>query len=170
MERKVRIIEGIDRIELFGNLDVNLNLIKEAAGVEIFQRGDELTLKTGAEMETASDEEKEQALELASGILSELMSILASGESLDKQKAAYVINLKKDGISYGENKVGKDVICFTHKGKPLKPKTLGQKNYVNSIREKDVVFGIGPAGTGKTYIAVAMAINAFKNKISRRQN
>ncbi len=164
MERKVRIIEGIDRIELFGNLDVNLNLIKEAAGVEIFQRGDELTLKTGAGMETASDEEKEQALELASGILSELMSILASGESLDKQKAAYVINLKKDGISYGENKVGKDVICFTHKGKPLKPKTLGQKNYVNSIREKDVVFGIGPAGTGKTYIAVAMAINAFKNK------
>ena len=164
MERKVRIIEGIDRIELFGNLDVNLNLIKEAAGVEIFQRGDELTLKTGAGMETASDEEKEQALELASGILSELMSILASGESMDKQKAAYVINLKKDGISYGENKVGKDVICFTHKGKPLKPKTLGQKNYVNSIREKDVVFGIGPAGTGKTYIAVAMAINAFKNK------
>ena len=60
--------------------------------------------------------------------------------------------------------MGSEVICFTHKGKPLKPKTLGQKNYVNSIREKDVVFGIGPAGTGKTYIAVAMAINAFKNK------
>ena len=79
MERKVRIIEGIDRIELFGNLDVNLNLIKEAAGVEIFQRGDELTLKTGAGKEAASDEEKEQALELASGILSEMMSVLASG-------------------------------------------------------------------------------------------
>ena len=115
-------------------------------------------------MDGFSEEEKEQALELAAGILSEMMSILAGGESLDKQKAAYVINLKKEGISYGENRVGKDVICFTHKGKPLKPKTLGQKNYVNSIREKDVVFGIGPAGTGKTYIAVAMAINAFKNK------
>ena len=164
MDRKIRIIDGIDRIELFGNLDVNLNLIKEATGAEIFQREDELVLKAGPDMDGFSEEEKEQALELAAGILSEMMSILAGGESLDKQKAAYVINLKKEGISYGENRVGKDVICFTHKAKPLKPKTLGQKNYVNSIREKDVVFGIGPAGTGKTYIAVAMAINAFKNK------
>lgn len=58
----------------------------------------------------------------------------------------------------------KDIICFTHDGKPLKPKTIGQRGYVESIRKKDIVFGIGPAGTGKTYIAVAMAINAFKNK------
>lgn len=164
MDRKIRIIDGIDRIELFGNLDVNLNLIKEATGAEIFQREDELLIKAGPGMDGLTDEEKENAMELAAGILSEMMSILAGGESLDKQKAAYVINLKKEGISYGENRVGRDVICFTHKGKPLKPKTLGQKNYVNSIREKDVVFGIGPAGTGKTYIAVAMAINAFKNK------
>ena len=56
------------------------------------------------------------------------------------------------------------MICFTHKGKPLRPKTIGQKKYVESIRKKDIVFGIGPAGTGKTYIAVAMAVNAFKNK------
>ena len=164
MERKIRILEGIDRIELFGNLDTNLNLIKEATGVEIFQREDELMLKTGSGLEGSSAEEKQQALELAAGVIAEMMSLLSSGENLDKQKAAYVINLKREGISYGENKVGKEVICFTHKGKPLKPKTLGQKNYVNSIREKDVVFGIGPAGTGKTYIAVAMAINAFKNK------
>lgn len=164
MERKIRILEGIDRIELFGNLDINLNLIKEATGVEIFQREDELMLKTGSGLEGSSAEEKKQALELAAGVIAEMMSLLSSGENLDKQKAAYVINLKREGISYGENKVGKEVICFTHKGKPLKPKTLGQKNYVNSIREKDVVFGIGPAGTGKTYIAVAMAINAFKNK------
>lgn len=164
MERKIRILEGIDRIELFGNLDTNLNLIKEATGVEIFQREDELMLKTGSGLEGSSAEEKKQALELAAGVIAEMMSLLSSGENLDKQKAAYVINLKREGISYGENKVGKEVICFTHKGKPLKPKTLGQKNYVNSIREKDVVFGIGPAGTGKTYIAVAMAINAFKNK------
>ena len=164
MERKIRILEGIDRIELFGNLDINLNLIKEATGVEIFQREDELMLKTGSGLEGSSAEEKKQALELAAGVIAEMMSLLSLGENLDKQKAAYVINLKREGISYGENKVGKEVICFTHKGKPLKPKTLGQKNYVNSIREKDVVFGIGPAGTGKTYIAVAMAINAFKNK------
>ena len=165
MDRKIQIIDGIDRIELFGNLDVNLNLIKEATGVDIIQRDDELVLKApDGRAETGEAGDPEAGKELAAGILSELMNILAGGETLDKQKVAYVINLKKEGISYGENKVGKDVICFTHKGKPLKPKTLGQKNYVNSIRNKDVVFGIGPAGTGKTYIAVAMAINAFKNK------
>ncbi len=83
---------------------------------------------------------------------------------MDKQKVQYIISLSEEGISYKESRVNKDVICFTHKGKPLKPKTLGQKNYVNSIRNKDIVFGVGPAGTGKTYIAVAMAINAYKNK------
>ena len=165
MDRKIQIIDGIDRIELFGNLDVNLNLIKEATGVEIIQRDNELVLmaRDGAE-ESGEAGGTESAIELAAGILGELMTILSGGEPLDKQKVAYVINLKKEGISYGENRVGKDVICFTHKGKPLKPKTLGQKNYVESIRHKDVVFGIGPAGTGKTYIAVAMAVNAFKNK------
>ncbi len=92
------------------------------------------------------------------------MSVLAQGESLDKQKAAYILNLKKEGSSYKDNGVGKDIICFTHAGKPLKPKTLGQKKYVEAMRKKEIVFGIGPAGTGKTYIAVAMAVNAFKNK------
>ena len=92
------------------------------------------------------------------------MSAIDAGEVLDKQKVQYIISLSEEGISYKESRVNKDVICFTHKGKPLKPKTLGQKNYVNSIRNIDIVFGVGPAGTGKTYIAVAMAINAYKNK------
>ena len=109
-------------------------------------------------------EEQEANLILAEKIIDEFVSIIASGEGLGKQKASYVIGLNKEGLSYKESKLAKDVICFTHKGKPLKPKTLGQKEYVKSIRENDIVFGIGPAGTGKTYIAVAMAINAFKNK------
>ena len=67
-------------------------------------------------------------------------------------------------MSYAEQNVSRDVICFTSRGKPIKAKTIGQKEYVNSIRQKDVVFAIGPAGTGKTYIAVAMAVSAFKNK------
>ena len=83
---------------------------------------------------------------------------------MGKQKAIYVIGLKKEGLSYKKSNISKDIICFTHKGKPLKPKTLGQRLYVESIRKRDIVFGIGPAGTGKTYIAVAMAVNAFKNK------
>ena len=154
MDRKIQITEEIDRRELFGNLDVNLDMIKEATGVEIFQRDDALTLKG----------DEEAALDRAGTILDEMMSVLAGGEVLDKQKVQYIIALDSEGVSYKESRVSKDVICFTHKGKPLKSKTLGQKQYVNSIREKDIVFGVGPAGTGKTYIAVAMAINAYKNK------
>ena len=161
MDRRIEIVQDIDRVELFGNLDVNLDLIREATGVSVFQRDDELILKAD---ETVPAEEQEANLILAEKIIDEFVSIIASGEGLGKQKASYVIGLNKEGLSYKESKLAKDVICFTHKGKPLKPKTLGQKEYVKSIRENDIVFGIGPAGTGKTYIAVAMAINAFKNK------
>ena len=154
MERKIQLSSEIDRTELFGNLDVNLDLIQEAAGVEIIQRDDQLILKG----------DSDDALDMAEGLLSELSSILENGEKLDKQKVLYVISLSREGVSYRESKVSRDVICFTHNGRPLKPKTIGQKAYVDSIRSKDVVFGIGPAGTGKTYIAVAMAVNAYKNK------
>ena len=161
MDRKLQIAEEVDRIELFGNFDSNLDLIREATGVEIFQRDDDLILKAP---ESVQPEESLSALNVAQSIVEEFMNILASGESLGKQKAAYVIGLKKEGLSYKESNIAKDIICFTHKGKPLKPKTLGQKQYVESIRGNDIVFGIGPAGTGKTSIAVAMAVNAFKNK------
>ena len=161
MDRKLQIAEEVDRIELFGNFDSNLDLIREATGVEIFQRDDDLILKAP---ESVQPEESLSALNVAQSIVEEFMNILASGESLGKQKAAYVIGLKKEGLSYKESNIAKDIICFTNKGKPLKPKTLGQKQYVESIRGNDIVFGIGPAGTGKTYIAVAMAVNAFKNK------
>lgn len=154
MDKKFRIREGIDRRELFGNLDFNLDYIREVTSADIIQRDDELIIKA----------ESEEAIDKASRILDELMGAIDAGEVLDKQKVQYIISLSEEGISYKESRVNKDVICFTHKGKPLKPKTLGQKNYVNSIRNKDIVFGVGPAGTGKTYIAVAMAINAYKNK------
>ena len=161
MERKVQIIQEIDRVELFGNLDANLDLIKEATGVDIFQRDDGLTMIAAGSM---TEEEQAKALDDAQAIIDEFVDIIASGESLGKQKAIYVIGLKKEGLSYKKSNISKDIICFTHKGKPLKPKTLGQRLYVESIRKRDIVFGIGPAGTGKTYIAVAMAVNAFKNK------
>lgn len=153
--RKLTIDEGMDCEELFGNLDVNLNLIKESTGVEIFQRDDALLLKG-------------EKLDLAAGVLEELMGLVRSGEKIDTQKVNYIMELKEHGMSYGEQNVSKDIICFTAKGKPIKPKTIGQKAYVRSMKEKDVVFAIGPAGTGKTYIAVAMAINAFKNKEVQR--
>ena len=154
MEQKMQISSEIDRTELFGNLDVNLNLIKEATGVEMIQREDQLILKG----------ENQDALQTAEALLEELSRVLENGEKLDRQKVLYIISLKKEGVSYSESKVNRDVICFTHNGRPLKPKTIGQKKYVDSMRQKDIVFGIGPAGTGKTYIAVAMAVNAYKNK------
>lgn len=149
--RKIKIDDTIDMEDLFGNLDANLDIIKESTGVEIIQRDDCLLLKG-------------EKPDMAEEILRELIALVRSGDTIDAQKVNYIVSLKESGLSYSEQKVSKDVICFTTKGKPIKPKTIGQKEYVNSIKNRDVVFAIGPAGTGKTYIAVAMAINAFKNK------
>lgn len=149
---KAIIIEDtFDRGELFGNLDCNLKLIEEHLGVVIIQRDNMLTIK-GDKLETAEK------------VINELMTLIEKGEKLDTQKVTYIIDLCKQGISYAESHMDKDIVCYTHIGKPLKPKTLGQKYYIKSMRNKDVVFGIGPAGTGKTYLAVAMAVNAFKKK------
>jgi len=152
----VTIEDEIDRRELFGNMDVNLGLIGEALGVEIYQRDNNLLIKTlGGNEENA---------ETSAKILRELMDIVKSGEVLDVQKVNYVISLAKDGKSYRESGINKDIICFTTKGRPIKAKTIGQRNYVKAIKSKGITFGIGPAGTGKTYLAVAMAVNAYKNK------
>ena len=150
-ELKIKIDQAQDTNELFGNLDVNLKIIKDNYDVEIVQRQDEIIIK-GKEAEKAQR------------VIVELLGILESGEILDAQKVNYVISLNNKGLSYKDSNINKDVICFTHRGKPIKPKTLGQTSYAQSIKKHDIVFGVGPAGTGKTYIAVAMAINAFKNK------
>ena len=149
--KEVTVRDDIDREDLFGNLDFNLRLIEEASGSEIIQRGSELLIKGGD-------------MELAAGIVDELASMLARSETLDEQKVRYAISLKAQGKSYSDSNVTGDIICFTTRGKPIRPKTIGQKNYVKSIKKCDVVFAIGPAGTGKTYIAVAMAVNALRNK------
>lgn len=148
---KIKIDQDQDTTELFGNLDVNLKIIQEHYEVDIVQRQDEIMLKGKG----ATDAEK---------VILELLDILNSGEKIDSQKVNYVISLNDKGLSYKQSNINKDVLCFTHRGKPIKPKTMGQTAYAQSIKKHDIVFGVGPAGTGKTYIAVAMAINAFKNK------
>ncbi|GAB1476547.1 PhoH family protein [Bacillota bacterium] len=150
-EIRIRISEEDDSDELFGVLDVNLKIIQDNYDVDIVQRQDELILKG-----------KEAAK--AEGIIDELIAILRSGEKLDTQKVNYVISLSEKGLSYRESNINRDVICFTHRGKPVRPKTIGQTSYARSVKSNDIVFGIGPAGTGKTYIAVALAISALKNK------
>ena len=149
--RRIPISETLDRRELFGGLDQNLHVIEKNLQVDIIQRDNELILKGRRAPEAES-------------LLREMMRVLEKGEKLDQQKINYIAELNERGISYGQENIGRDVICFTCEGKPLRAKTIGQRVYVDTMRRKDIVFGIGPAGTGKTYIAVAMAVNALKNK------
>lgn len=137
--------------EVFGTLDANLKTIEKDCGVEVAVRGDEIIIN-GEEAERAAS------------VINEMFTVAGAGQQLDEQKVNYILELSKEGISYSQSSLAKDVVCFTHKGKPLKAKTLGQKQYVDAVRKNDIVFGIGPAGTGKSYLAVAMAINALKNK------
>jgi len=136
---------------LFGNMDANLKRIEEHFQVEIFLRSDELI---------ASGEKAKSAR----AAIIDLLWIIDSGEVLDEQKLEYVLSLHDEGKTYRESDFSRDIIAFTHRGKPIKAKTRGQREYVETIREKEIVFSIGPAGTGKTYLAVAMAASSLKNK------
>lgn len=148
---KVELQPGLDRRELFGNMDKNLMLLKDALGVDVMQRDNQLTIVG-------------ESAEKAEMVIRELIDIISSGGILDTQKVNYVIALVEKGMSYKEGNMDKDIMCYTHMGRPLRPKTIGQKKYVGAIRNRDIVFGIGPAGTGKTYIAVAMAVAAYKRR------
>ncbi|MDO5491324.1 MAG: PhoH family protein [Bacillota bacterium] len=154
-EVRLTLDEAVERSELFGSMDRNLRDIEQKCRVMIIQRDNELVIRGERARETE-------------GIVREMSDVLRRGEKLDQQKIGYIMELNREGISYGEQNAAKDIICFTHEGRPLRPKTLGQRKYVEAIREKEIVFGIGPAGTGKTYIAVAMAVNAFKNREVQR--
>jgi phosphate starvation-inducible PhoH-like protein len=140
-----------DTGELFGSMDANLRAIETHYGVAAVLRRDEIVIQG------------ERAAE-ARDVIGDLFRILDRGESIDKQKLEYVISLHAEGLSYADSDFSRDIIAFTHRGKPIKAKTRGQKDYVEAIRRRDIVFAIGPAGTGKTYLAVAMAVSAYKNK------
>lgn len=153
MDNLIKIVlhDSVDRAELFGSMDKNIKTIKSLLKVDVMQRDNELIIK-------GDDAQKAESL------FNELLAIIQKGEHIDAQKINYIMGLVNEGISYRDSNIDKDIICYTQMGKPLKPKTIGQKKYVDSIRKRDIVFGIGPAGTGKTYLAVAMAIAAYKRK------
>lgn len=136
---------------VFGNDDKYMEMIDRAFGVTMVLRGDELVI--------SGDD-----IDYAENTVLDMMWVLKKGDELDEQRAEYIIALNREGKSYRNSRLSKDILCFTHRGKPVRAKTLGQINYANNIRENDVVFGVGPAGTGKTYLAVAMAVHALKNK------
>ena len=144
-----------DKIEtiltLFGNYDENVNLIQREFDVVILGRGDNLTV---------SGEEK-NVFEACEAIKS-LITLIEKGETLTETTIRYVFSLVREGRQYEINHLSDGAICVTVSGKAVKPKTLGQKKYVQAIKDKTIVLGVGPAGTGKTYLAVAMAVKAFK--------
>ncbi len=138
--------------EVFGTLDCNISIVEKLYDVQVSYRGDEIVVRGG------------ETVDKAASVISEMFKAAESGQFVDEQKVNYIITLANEGVLYSQVNLTRDVICFTYRGKPLKAKTIGQKDYVAAIKKNDITFGVGPAGTGKTYIAVAMAINSLKAK------
>jgi phosphate starvation-inducible PhoH-like protein len=148
---KIEIEDYVDRRELFGIQDMNIRMVEEATDTTIVLRDNALLIRG-------------EKCDLAADILKRLMSSLRHEPKLDRQRVGYIIDMTRGGGEFDGSATSRDIICYTYQGKPLKPKTVGQKKYVDKIRRSDMVFGIGPAGTGKTYLACAMAVSAYKNK------
>ncbi len=150
-------IINVDRMEqavsLFGSFDENIKLIEKEFGVSVVSRGSELKV-------TGEADNVQKGVRAVNGLL----TLINKGEALSDQNVRYVISLVNEGNEDKLEQMTGDCVCITAKGKPVKPKTLGQKRYVESIRDNTVTLGVGPAGTGKTYLAVAMAVKAFRAK------
>ncbi len=148
---------SIDRMEhalsLFGSFDENIKLIEKEFSVAIVNRGGELKLKG-----------EEESVDKAKRTISNMLGLLNKGETLNEQNVRYVISLVKEGSDDKLTTLSSDCVCISAKGKPIKAKTLGQKKYIEAIKNNTVVIGVGPAGTGKTYLAVALAVSAFRAK------
>ncbi|MEG2174286.1 MAG: PhoH family protein [Oscillospiraceae bacterium] len=146
---------SVDRMEhtlaLFGSFDQNIRILEEHYGVSVVMRGGDI--KVSGDVERVS---------LAGRCIDCLFLLLNRGEALTDQNIRYVMGLVDEGQEDRLEQLSNDVVCITAKGRPLKAKTLGQKSYLDAIGRNTITFGVGPAGTGKTYLAVAMAVQAFR--------
>ena len=152
-ERTVSVERVEDLIAVFGSFDENIRRIEEALGVNIINRGEEL--KVVGDVEAA-----DKAVRTLEG----LMQLAARGEVIDEQRVRYLLTLVQEGNDDQVAKIAKDVVCISAKGKPIKAKTVGQQNYMKAIQKNTITIGVGPAGTGKTYLAVAAAVAAFRER------
>ncbi|MBR1749616.1 MAG: PhoH family protein [Ruminococcus sp.] len=150
-EKYIKLDNMDETLALFGDYDENINLIQRQFGVVILCRGTDISI-------TGDDERIEKAYEC----INSLITLIKKGERITTQNLMYIFSLIEEGAAEQVEQLTSDGICITIGGKIVKPKTLGQKNYVSAIRENTITIGIGPAGTGKTYLAVAMAVKAFK--------
>lgn len=157
MKRLFEQVINVDRMEqtvsLFGSFDENIRLIESDYNVKVISRGSEI--KVNGDAENVS-----KAVRAINGLL----TLINRGEALSEQNVRYVLSLVNEGNEDKLCEMTGDCVCITAKGKPIKPKTLGQKKYLECIKNNTITLGAGPAGTGKTYLAVAMAVNAFRAK------
>lgn len=153
IERQVPIENNLLISELFGKFDENVKIIEDELKVKVILRDGSISI--------VGDE---HSAKLGEKLIYKLIEIINTQKRLTKQELRYTIQLVLNGEEEKIKDLLNEIICITASGKTIKPKTLGQKIYIESIKKNDIVFGIGPAGTGKTYLAMAMAVNAFKNK------
>ena len=154
MNEKIVNVERVeDLIAVFGSFDENIRRIEDALGVNIVNRGNELKLVGDPE-----------AVDKAARTLEGLLTIAARGEVIDEQRVRYLLTLVQEGNDEQVSRIAKDVVCISAKGKPIKAKTVGQQNYMKAIGKNTITIGVGPAGTGKTYLAVAAAVAAFRER------
>ena len=153
IEQTISVERMEQAVDLFGSFDENIKIIEHELGVSVVSRDSELKISGEAD-------------NVLYGVKSiqGLLSLAARKETITEQNVRYIINLVRAGNEEHINDIAKDVLCVTAKGKPIKAKTLGQKRYVDAIRKNTVTLGVGPAGTGKTYLAVAAAVAAFREK------
>ena len=156
-ERVINVERVEDLISVFGSLDENIRRIEQELGVQILNRGEELKI-------TGDEEAADKAARTVEG----LMALASKGETIDEQKVRYLITLVQSGNDDQVAQMARDVVCITAKGKPIKAKTIGQQRYMKAIQKNTVTIGVGPAGTGKTYLAVAAALAAFRERTVNR--
>ena len=153
MEQRIEIERLEQAVNIFGSFDENIRLIEAEFGVVVTNRDGELRVNGEAE-----------ATMLAAKAINALLTLSSRGENIGEQTVRYVIGLARSGQEDRVGELTQDVICITAKGRPVKAKTIGQKRYVDSVLKNTVTIGVGPAGTGKTYLAVAAAVAAFRDK------
>lgn len=152
MAERIIQVSSVDEISaLFGSFDENINFIQRQYGVAVLSRGTDIRISG-----------EEDGVRRAESAVKTMLDLIKKGETINEQSIRYVSSLVDEGESEQAVKLADGGICVTSGGKVVKAKTLGQKNYVKAIEKNTIVMGVGPAGTGKTYLAVAMAVKAFK--------
>ena len=153
MEQRISIERIEQAVNIFGSFDENIRLLEQEFSVTVTNREGELRING----------EAEDAM-LAAKAIESLLTLSSRGETIGEQNVRYVIGLVRSGKESQISELTRDVLCISAKGRPIKPKTIGQKEYIASVLKNTVTIGVGPAGTGKTYLAVAAAVQAFRDK------